>query len=90
MSGTGRSAGSARDLGGVVLFVLRVAWPRNPEEEPQPASKPRPAIMATAQPAREIRVDVIMTSVRRPSDPLIVSRQYRVQAAKRTSDVCIS
>jgi hypothetical protein len=70
-------------------FEVAGSW-LEPEDEPQPASKPRLAIMATAQPARDIRVDVIMTSVRRPSDALIIARQYRVQAAIRTSYVCIS
>jgi hypothetical protein len=42
-----------------------------PEDEPQPASRATLTVTATIQPAREIRVDVIMTSVRRPSDLLI-------------------
>lgn len=69
-------------------FLRALATAADSEEEPQPV-RPSTIATATAQPAREIRVDVPMTSVRSPSDPSLTG-QYRVSAGQRTREMRIS
>lgn len=83
-----RDAGSPECSVSAAALFLAPATAADSEEESQ-LVKPNTIAAATAQPAREILVDVPMTSVRSPSDPSL-ARQYRVSPGQRTRHVRIS